>query len=66
MILDEVSMLTLWIVHRVFLPLRSMSEDSASEFGGMKMLSVGDLLPPLPFVQDLSGLIVRRLIARLA
>jgi hypothetical protein len=65
-IIDEVSMLTPWVANRVSLTLKSISDDSTSDFGGMKILFVGDLLQLPPVIQGFSSPMVNRLIVRIS
>jgi hypothetical protein len=63
-IIDEVSMLTLWVAHRVSLTLQSVCENEL-EFGGKSILFVGDLLQLPPVSKRIAGPILHRLIVRL-
>jgi hypothetical protein len=66
MILDEVSVLTPWVANRVSLTLQSISVQAKIEFGGKRILFVGDLLQLPPVAQNLSIHVVHRLITRLS
>jgi superfamily I DNA and/or RNA helicase len=48
-IIDEVSMLTPWVANRASVALQSISGHERIEFGGKRILFVGDMLqlPPL-------------------
>ena len=64
-IIDEVSMLTLWVANRVSMTLQSISVEDQMEFGGKMILFVGDLLQLPHVVQNFSMPVVSRLITRL-
>jgi hypothetical protein len=64
-VIDEFSMLTSWVAHRVSLPLRSISDQGEAPFSGKKILFVGDLLQLPPVIQGFSIPVLHRLITRL-
>jgi hypothetical protein len=65
-IIDEISMLTPWVANRVSMTLQSISDEERIEFGGRRILFVGDLLQLPPVVSDFSMPVVYRLITRLS
>jgi hypothetical protein len=65
-VIDEVSMLTPWVANRVSLTLQSISDQDGVEFGGKRILFVGDLLQLPPVVANFSMPVVYRLITRLS
>jgi hypothetical protein len=64
-IIDEVSMLTPWVANRVSLTLQSISGYERIQFGGKRILFVGNPLQLLPIVPDFSMPVAYRLIVRL-
>jgi hypothetical protein len=64
-IIDEVLMLTPWVANKVSLTLQSISGYERIQFGGKRILFVGDLLQLRPIVPDFSIPVVYRLITRL-
>jgi hypothetical protein len=64
-VVDEVSMLTPWVAIRVSMTLQSISDHDRIEFGGKRILFVGDLLQLPPVVPNFSMPVLYRLIARL-
>jgi hypothetical protein len=63
-IIDEVSILTPWVASRVSLTLQSISEYERIQFGGKRILLVGDLLQLSPIVPDFSMPVTYRLRTR--
>jgi hypothetical protein len=64
-IIDEVSILTFWVANRVSLTLQSISGCERIQFGGKRILFVGDLIQLPPIVPDLSMPVPYRLITYL-
>jgi hypothetical protein len=64
-IIDEVSILTPWVANRVSLTLQSISGYDIIQFGGKRILFVGDLLQLSPIVPDFSMPVAYRPITRL-
>jgi hypothetical protein len=64
-IINEVSMLTPWVANKVLLTLQSISGDERIQFGGKRILFVGDLLQLPSIVPDFSMPVAYRLITRL-
>jgi hypothetical protein len=64
-IIDEVSMLTLWVANRVSLTLQSISGYERIQFGGKRILFVVDLLQLPSIVSDFSMPVAYRFITRL-
>jgi hypothetical protein len=65
-VIDEVSMLTPWVANRISLTLRSISDRTEVDFGGKRILFVGDLLQLPPVVKGFSTPVPQRLITRLS
>jgi hypothetical protein len=61
-IIDEVSILTPWVVNRVPMTLQSISGYERIEFGGKRILFVGGLLQLPPIFPDFSMAVAYRLI----
>jgi hypothetical protein len=58
-------MLAPWVVNRVFMFLQSISVQDRGEFGGKRILFVGDLLQLPSVVSNFSVPVIHRLVARL-
>jgi hypothetical protein len=63
-VIDEISMLTPWVAQRVSLTLQWVTE-SRIDFGGKKLLFVGDFLQLPPVIANSHMPVVQRLITRL-